>query len=206
LERAGSQGNLSAAADDGPTDVNELIRRVLAGETALFGAIVRTYSPDVLRIVILMLADRVLTENIVQQTFVNVYEHLHEFRQTEDFGRWVRAIARNLVRDELRRSARERGRMARYRSYLLSKLSSDDEAEKREQVLAEVLNGCRGKLNALAAKALRLRYEEELPFNEVAAAIGRSPEATRQIVTRARMALRLCMQEQMDEPWNESSI
>jgi len=186
--------------------VNELIRRVLAGEAALFGSIVRTYSPDVLRIVILMLADRVLTENIVQQTFVNVYEHLHEFRQGEDFGRWVRAIARNLVRDELRRSARERGRMARYRSYLLSKFSSDDEAERREQRLADVLSGCRGKLSPVAAKALRLRYEEELPFNEVAAALGRSPEATRQIVTRARMALRQCMQEQMDEPWNESSI
>ena len=186
--------------------MNELIRRVLAGEAALFGIIVRTYSPDVLRIVILMLADRVLTENIVQQTFVNVYEHLHEFRQGEDFGRWVRAIARNLVRDELRRSARERGRMARYRNYLLSKFSSDDDSEKREQALADVLSSCRGKLSALAARALRLRYEEEMPFNEVAAAIGRSPDATRQIVTRARIALRQCMQEQMDEPWNESSI
>ena len=186
--------------------MDEVIRRVLGGETALFGIIVRTYSPDVLRIVILMLADRVLTENIVQQTFVNAFEHLHEFRQGEDFGPWVRSIARNLVRDELRRSMRERGRMARYRGYLLAKLSSDDQGDKREQLLADVLSSCRSKLNALAAKALRLRYEEELPFNDVAAAIGRSPEATRQIVTRARMALRQCMQEQMDEPWNESSI
>jgi RNA polymerase sigma-70 factor, ECF subfamily len=206
LERAGSQGNLKTAADDGPAGVDEVIRRVLGGETALFGTIVRTYSPDVLRIVILMLADRVLTENIVQQTFVNVYEHLHEFRQGEDFGRWVRAIARNLVRDELRRSSRERGRMARYRTYLLSKLSASDQGDKREQLLADVLSSCRSKLGALAARALRLRYEEELPFSDVAAAIGRSPDATRQIVTRARMALRLCMQEQMDEPWNESSI
>jgi RNA polymerase sigma factor (sigma-70 family) len=206
LERAGSQGHLKAAADDGPADVDEVIRRVLGGETALFGIIVRTYSPDVLRIVILMLADRVLTENIVQQTFVNAFEHLHEFRQGEDFGPWVRTIARNLVRDELRRSTRERGRMARYRSYLLSKLASDDRGEKREQLLADVLGSCRSKLSALAARALRLRYEEELPFNDVAAAIGRSPDATRQIVTRARMALRQCMQEQMDEPWNESSI
>jgi RNA polymerase sigma-70 factor, ECF subfamily len=206
LERAGSQGNLKTAVDDGPAGVDEVIRRVLGGETALFGVIVRTYSPDVLRVVILMLADRVLTENIVQQTFVNVYEHLHEFRQGEDFGRWVRAIARNLVRDELRRSSRERGRMARYRTYLLSKLSSNDQSDKREQLLADVLSGCRNKLAALAARALRLRYDDELPFNDVAAAIGRSPEATRQIVTRARMALRLCMQEQMDEPWNESSI
>src|SRR5205085_8971754 len=138
------------------------IRRVRAGETALFGIIVRTYSPDVLRIVVLMLADRVLTENIVQQTFVNAFEHLHEFRMGEDFGRWVRAIARNLVRDELRRSSRERGRMARYRSYLLSKLSADDQGEKRDQALGEALNACRSKLGPLAAKAIRLRYEDEL--------------------------------------------
>jgi RNA polymerase sigma-70 factor (ECF subfamily) len=193
-------------AEEATAEVNELVRQVLAGETALFGVLVRTYSPDVLRIVILMLGDRVLTENIVQQTFVNAFEHLHEFRLGEDFGRWVRAIARNLVRDELRRSSRERGRMARYRSYLLSKFSTDDEGDRREHALAEALVNCRGKLNALAAKALRLRYEEELSFNEVAAAIGRSPEATRQIVSRARIVLRQCMQEELDEPWNESSI
>jgi RNA polymerase sigma-70 factor (ECF subfamily) len=205
LERLGSQGNPRAALDP-PPDVDEVVRRVLAGETALYGIIVRTYSPDVLRIVTLMLSDRALGENIVQQTFVNAYEHLHEFRLGEDFGRWARTIARNLVRDELRRSSRERGRMARYRNYLLSKFSSDDQGERRDQRLAELLVSCRSKLQALAAKALRLRYEEELPFNEVAAAIGRSPDATRQIVTRARMALRTCMQEELDEPWNESSI
>jgi RNA polymerase sigma-70 factor (ECF subfamily) len=206
LDRFSGQGNLKSAVDEAPVDIEQVIRRILAGETALFGIIVRTFSPDVLRIVILMLADRVLTENIVQQTFVNAFEHLHEFRIGEDFGRWVRTIARNLVRDELRRSSREKGRMVRYRSYLLSKLSGDDQGEKREQLLADVLGGCRSKLSPLAAQALRLRYEEELPFNEVATAIGRSPEATRQIVTRARTALRACMQEQLDEPWNESSI
>jgi RNA polymerase sigma-70 factor (ECF subfamily) len=206
LDRIGPQGSLKSAVDASPVDTDDLIRRILAGETALYGVIVRTFSPDVLRIVILMLADRVQTENIVQQTFVNAFEHLHEFRIGEDFGRWVRTIARNLVRDELRRSMREKGRMARYRSYLLSKFSADDQGEKREQLLTEVLGNCRGKLNPLAAQALRLRYEEELPFNEVAAAIGRSPDATRQIVSRARVALRTCMQEQLEEPWNESSI
>lgn len=197
---------MKSAVDEAPVGTDDVIRRVLAGETELYGVIVRTFSPDVLRVVILMLGDRVLTDNIVQQTFVNAYEHLHEFRLGEDFGRWVRTIARNLVRDELRRSIREKGRMARYRSYLLSKLSGDDQGERREQQLADALVNCRGKLSALAAQALRLRYEEEMPFNEVAAAIGRSPDATRQIVTRARTALRACMQEQLDEPWNESSI
>jgi RNA polymerase sigma-70 factor (ECF subfamily) len=159
----------------------------------------------VLRVVVLMLGDRVTTENIVQQTFVNAYEHLHEFRVGEDFGRWVKAIARNLVRDELRRSMRERGRMARYRSYLMTKMSSEDQGEPREQALTETLTNCRSKLSALAARAIRLRYEDGLSFNDVAAAIGRTPEAARQIVTRARVALKVCMQELLDEPWNESS-
>jgi RNA polymerase sigma-70 factor, ECF subfamily len=206
LDRASSQGTHIAAVEERPPDVDEVIRRVLAGETALYGIIVRTFSPDVLRVVILMLADRVLTENIVQQTFVNAYEHLDDFRRGEDFGRWVRTIARNLVRDELRRSSRERGRLARYRSYLQTRLSPhDDDGDKRDLAMATALNACRSKLAPLAARALRLRYEEELPFIEVAAAIGRSPDATRQIVTRARIALRACMQEQLDEPWNESS-
>jgi len=181
-------------------NADELISRVRAGETHVYGELVRRYRPEVRKVALLMLADGLVTENVVQQTFINAYERLDDFRRGEEFGHWVKAIARNLVRDELKKSSRERGRMALYRDYLIAKLSTEDQGERREQSLVEALTHCRGKLPAVAARAIELRYDRELPFDEVAAAIGRSADATRQIVTRARVALKVCIQRRLREP------
>jgi RNA polymerase sigma-70 factor (ECF subfamily) len=180
--------------------VDDLIARVRDGQTHLYGELVRRYRRDVRRVALLMLADGLVTENVVQQTFINAYERLDDFRRGEDFGHWVKAIARNLVRDELKKSSRERGRMALYRDYLIAKLSTEDQGERREQMVVEALAQCRSKLPSLAAQAIELRYDRELPFEEIARAIGRSTEATRQIVTRARIALKACIQRRLREP------
>jgi RNA polymerase sigma-70 factor (ECF subfamily) len=180
--------------------VEEIIARVRKGETHLYGDLVRRYRPQVRKVALLMLADGPVTENIVQQAFINAYERLDDFRRGEDFGSWVKAIARNLVRDELKKSSRERGRMVLYRDYLIAKLSTEDQGERREQVLGEALSHCRSKLPPVAAQAIELRYDREQDFDEIAAAIGRSAEATRQIITRARIALKVCIQRRMREP------
>jgi RNA polymerase sigma-70 factor (ECF subfamily) len=179
--------------------VDDLIARVRRGETHFYGELVRRYRPDVRRVALLMLADGLITENVIQQTFINAYQRLDEFRRGEEFGPWLKAIARNLVRDELKKSSRERGRMALYRDYLIAKLSTEDQGERREQILVEALSHCRAKLPPVAARAIELRYDRELPFEEVAGAISRSAEATRQIVTRARIALKVCIQRRMRE-------
>jgi RNA polymerase sigma-70 factor (ECF subfamily) len=180
--------------------VDEIVARVRKGETHLYGTLVRRYRLQVRKVALLMLADGVTTENVVQQAFINAYERLDDFRRGEDFGSWVKAIARNLVRDELKKSSRERGRMVLYRDYLIAKLSTEDQGERREQVLVEALSHCRAKLPDVAARAIELRYERELDFDDIAAALGRSAEATRQIVTRARIALKACIQRRMREP------
>jgi RNA polymerase sigma-70 factor (ECF subfamily) len=190
-------------APSGPADtasVDSLIDRVRRGDTALYGEIVRRFRPAVRRVAMLMLADGLVTENVVQQTFIRAYERLEDFRRGQEFGHWLKAIARNLVRDELKKSSRERGRMALYRDYVLARLSAEDHGERNEVVLAEALAHCRARLPGTAARAIELRYDQELPFEEVAAALGRSPDAARQIVTRARIALKQCIQKRLSEP------
>jgi RNA polymerase sigma-70 factor (ECF subfamily) len=196
--KAPRRGPRAPAPDGGRVD--DIIARVRSGETQIYGELVRRYRPDVKKVALLMLADPLITENVVQQTFINAYERLGDFRRGEEFGPWVKAIARNLVRDELKKSSRERGRMALYRDYLIAKLSTEDHGEKREQVLVEALAHCRAKLPSVAARAIELRYEREQSFDEVAVAIGRTAEATRQIVTRARIALKVCIQRRLREP------
>jgi RNA polymerase sigma factor (sigma-70 family) len=196
----GARRAVAPDAADATLTVDGLIDRVRQGETAVYGELVRRYRPAVRRVAMLMLADGLITENVVQQTFIRAYERLADFRSGQEFGHWLTAIARNLVRDELKKSSRERGRMALYRDYVLARLSAEDHGERNEVMLAEALAHCRGRLPGTAARAIELRYDQELPFEEVAAALGRSPEAARQIVTRARIALKQCIQKRLSEP------
>jgi RNA polymerase sigma-70 factor (ECF subfamily) len=195
-----SRGAARADSADDRASVDGLIDRLRQGETALYGEIVRRYRPAVRRVAMLMLADGLVTENVVQQTFIRAYERLDDFRTGQELGQWLKAIARNLVRDELKKSSRERGRMALYRDYLLARLSAEDHGERNEVMLAEALAHCRARLPGTAARAIELRYDQELPFEEVAAALGRSTDAVRQIVTRARIALKQCIQKRLAEP------
>lgn len=65
-------------------------------------------------------------DDLAQETFLIAYRELDRFDQDRDFGKWLRGIARNLVRNELRRNAR-RGRLMdeEVTRYLLAVQSSD---------------------------------------------------------------------------------
>ena len=133
-----------------PTDTERIIARVLSGELDAFAELVQAYQHDVWRVVAAMLLDTQKTEDLVQQTFVNAYRHLDRFEPGRDFGRWLKEIARNLVRHELRTRSREGRRLELYRRHLLS-TGDDVAAAEAEDRLAEALAGCEQKLPAAAA-------------------------------------------------------
>ena len=170
-----------------------IIDRVRAGDIDAFGEIVRRHQNDIYRIVAYAMRDRAASEDMIQQAFINAYTHLDRFRPGEDFGAWLRAIARSLVRNELRRSDREARRLRRYHNWLAAQLETDQRAETAEERLRTDLEKCREGLSEAAAEALSMRYERSMGFEDMARALGRTVEATRQMLTRIRVTLRQCM-------------
>jgi RNA polymerase sigma-70 factor (ECF subfamily) len=177
-----------------------LVSRVLAGEVESFAALVRRHEKEVWRVGAAMLGDRSATANLVQQTFVNAYEHLEQYRPGHDFSRWLKGIARNLVREDLRRSEREGRTMIAYRDYLLDLYSDEGRAEQHARDLQRAVAACREQLAPAASKALALHYDEGLTVEEVASAIARTVAATRQLLFRARLALRVCVEKRLAAP------
>jgi RNA polymerase sigma-70 factor (ECF subfamily) len=176
--------------------VDSIVEEVRAGRTEAFGEIVRLFQKDVWRVAAAMLHDLKTTEELVQQAFVDAYLHLDQYRIGEDFGAWVRAIARNLVRMELRRRGREERRLELYREALADRLR-DDDAARHEERLEEALRKCRQTLPEHGARVLDLRYGQALDFEEIARSLGRSVEATRQLLSRLRLMLRDCLRKGM---------
>lgn len=173
----------------------QIIDRVLAGDIEAYAGIVRQFQGEIWRIVAYGLRDLTATEDLVQQVFVNAYQNLESFQRGRDFGAWLRTIARNLLRNELRRGGRETGRLRRYYEWLADRLDQNPHAERNEGVLRDHLRDCRAKIAGHAAEALRLRYEDGLDFGEIAAKLGRTVEAARQMLARIRIELRQCIEQ-----------
>jgi RNA polymerase sigma-70 factor (ECF subfamily) len=187
---------ISRPADAGP-DADELVRRVRAGDRQSFALIVRRYQDQVWKVAAAMLDDRVTAENMVQQTFLNAYQHMDQYQLGRDLGAWLKAIARNLVREEMRKRSRESDVMVHYHAYMTTLLEDDTGVEQREASEERAMATCRGELAPAAARALTLYYDEGRSTEDVARALGRTVAATRLLVFRARLALRRCVEQRL---------
>jgi RNA polymerase sigma-70 factor, ECF subfamily len=178
------------------TETDSVVARVLGGEIDAYEAVVRAYQQVVWKVVAATLFNAERTEDLVQQTFINAYQHLHHYQRGRHFGVWLKEIARNQVRQELRSRAREDRRLEVYHTHLLQIYDAPATAA-AEASMEEALRHCTQKLPPSSAKVIELRYQSGLTFGEIAAHVGRTLEATRQHLARIRISLRECIEKHL---------
>ena len=71
----------------------ELVRRAQAGELDAFEALTSRYEQRVYALAMRMLRQKPNAEDVTQQTFLSVLEHLEGFRGEASFATWVLRIA-----------------------------------------------------------------------------------------------------------------
>lgn len=181
-------------------EADRIVAEVLAGDTQAFAGLVRMYQETVWRIAAALLRDRDATENLVQQVFVDAYFHLDQYARGTDFGAWIRTVARNRLRKELRTAGREDRRLATYRERLAERIKAEagDTRDDSDAYVA-ALRDCRQALTPRDAAIVRLRYEKGLSFEAIAETQGQSPEAVQRMLSRIRFRLRDCIRHKLNE-------
>ncbi len=87
-------------------DDSALAQRFLEGERRAFGILVDRYDGRLVNFVYRTIGDRERAQDLVQETFIRVYRHLHRFDPTRKFSTWIYTIASNLAKNELRNRSR----------------------------------------------------------------------------------------------------
>src|SRR5690242_12232098 len=72
---------------------NEVVTRVVAGETALFEIIMRRYNQRLFRIARAIVRSDDEAEDAVQQAYISAYTHLSQFAGQAQFATWLTRIA-----------------------------------------------------------------------------------------------------------------
>ena len=73
----------------------EIVKRVRAGDGALFEILMRRHNQRVYRAARAIVKDERDVEDVMQQAYVNAFTHLHQFEERAQFSTWLTRIALN---------------------------------------------------------------------------------------------------------------
>jgi RNA polymerase sigma-70 factor, ECF subfamily len=169
----------------------EIVRRVIAGETPLFEMIVRRYNQRIYRAVRAILRSEEEVEDAMQQTYVNAFQHLHQFADRARFSTWLTRIAINEALARLRKYDRrftvvgEEDAMERVESAGLDPEQSAVASQLRGLMEAEVAS-----LPASYRTVFVLREVEGLSTHETAECLAVNEDVVKTRLHRARAVLR----------------
>ena len=90
------------------TSDEELLAKVVGGDTGAFEVIVSRYKDRLYNFAFRFVGDWDTAEDIVQETFLRAFRKRREYRAIANFSTWIFTITGNLAKSELRRRKRWR--------------------------------------------------------------------------------------------------
>ncbi len=183
-------------------ELQDVISRVLAGETDDFARIITQYHRSVCTYIAGTFPDAVRVEEIAQDVFVRAFYQLPHYETGRPFWPWLRGIARNTIREELRKLERAaRDRKAFTDAALLrraERLAKESPAslDTRQRSL-EALRSCVEKVAEKGKQLIGWFYEEGLSSKEIAEKMGAGSSAVRNSLVKLRINLRKCVQTEL---------
>ncbi len=165
-----------------PTD-EKLLQDFVNGDGPSFEQLVRRHTPELHQFVLRFTGDTGGAEDVVQETFLQVYNSATAFDPARRFKPWLFTIAANKARDYLRRRSRRRevpfeaqvnnedesGRR------FLDLLSGNDVLPHEDLLLDEkrrVVRSIMGTMPPKLSEVLILAYYHRFPYKDIAEIIG----------------------------------
>ena len=177
----------SAPISAAPSD-EEIVTRIVGGETALFELLMRRYNQRVYRVTRAMLGDAAEAEDVTQDAWVRAFEHLDQFAGRARFSTWLTRIAVHEASARLRR----RGRHVDIEETMetLPSAAAGPEQSAAAHELGGVIEQAVEALPVVYGSVFVLREIEGLSTAETAACLEINAETVKTRLHRARALLR----------------
>ena len=147
-----------------------------------------------------LVRDAHMAEDLFQETALVVIKSIDRFDPNQDFDAWVRGIARNLVRNAMRKAGREHLMASNVLAERIDQAHANGSAHESDGLSEQLeqLKNCLDKIQGPNRELLDLRYDRKLSLKSIAQSLGRSAGAVQVALSRIRKLLAGCIQEQQN--------
>ncbi len=171
---------------------DQLVRRVLTGETAFFENLLHRHSQQVYRAARAILRNDEEAADVVQETYLRAYRNLKQFAGRAKFSTWLTRIAVYEARARYRMNRTRGDRAEGSARAVREEPTSELDPEKRVLVgeVGTMMEAAIDALPDLYRTVFVLRNVEELSTADTAACLNLSQDAVKTRLRRARALLR----------------
>ncbi len=179
----------------------DVARLAQQGREAAFRELVRRYERPVFSLVFRMVRDSAAAEDLAQDTFIKVLNHVDKYRPEFKFSSWLFKIANNVAIDHLRRRQLDTISMDGSPNAATAadvEATSFDIADKSESALdimeakelGSAIERAIGSLRPEYRSCIMLRHVEGRSYEEIAATLDLPLGTVKTYIHRARHQLR----------------
>ena len=174
----------------------QLMARFQKGDENAYIELVNRYRDRLLNFVYNYMGDFEISEDIVQDTMLKLYQKKHYYREIAKFSTWLYTIAKNLANTEFRKKKQRK-------ITLLSQISRDDkpydipadQPETDQEIQSDIANRIiRKAIDGLTEKfktVILLRDIQELSYEDISSIIGVPIGTVKSRINRARLQLQV---------------
>jgi RNA polymerase sigma-70 factor (ECF subfamily) len=185
---------------DAPTNDQDLVRRMLAGEEEAFDRFFEGYFPRLYRFALSRLdGDEDTVEEVVQNTLCRAVSGLKSYRGESALFTWLCTICRHEISAHYKRSGRraesscpieDSPEVRAALESLSASLDADPESRLHSREVARMVQVTLDALPGPYGDALEWKYAQGLSVKEVALRLDLGLKAAESLLTRARQAFR----------------
>jgi RNA polymerase sigma-70 factor (ECF subfamily) len=179
-------------------ELNDVIDDVLRGNRDEFRKILHAYGLSLRSYIATQVHTVDDIDDLAQDVFLVAYHNLPEFRRGDDFGAWLRGIARNKIYHHFRHLARRNKALSRFREEVArvveSRLERAVSADSSGAI--EVLLHCISLLPEKMRRIVHAGLDGDKPA-ELAGAMMMTVAAVYRLHSRANRLLRECMNREL---------
>lgn len=176
-----------------------LAKKLLAGDQRAFSEFTDEYLPKLYRYAIVRLKDEEIVEEVLQVTLIAAAKYLRSYRGEAALLTWLIQILRHETSRFLKRHKRYQALNQRWQddealqvvvnSHAAPAAGNPDHIHAREQ-LSILIRDVLDQLPPNYAKALELKYIQEMGSKDIASELHISDEAAQSLLARARRSFR----------------
>jgi RNA polymerase sigma-70 factor (ECF subfamily) len=175
-------------------EIWSLVQKVKSGDKEAFMTLTQMHQRKVFIMTYSFFRNKEDALDMVQETFLRLYQKIDSFRSGYNFEAWLLQIAKNLCIDHYRKNTVERREIESAKTVEEMQIS-DQRAEggERARDLRDILSRCVDKLAERQRTIFIMRHYNQLKNEEIARALGISPGTVKSLHFKAVQNLRALM-------------